>query len=126
MNPDNEDPSFHLQVSDPEDEICDWLDNNVDESTNKISAEMLGSWMRIDECAGLLSPEQGYFRFCPSNLAIEISLFKKQNGLEHVIPKSNVRDKLRSSCNPFELIGNAGFRSRITESSQSGLVDQVH
>lgn len=108
MNPDSNDPSsFHVEVLDPEKEICDWLDSNVGEKIT-LSAEMLSTWMKVDARAKLPAEQRDY-RFCPADLAIERSRFKAENGLEHVKPKSG----LPRRCNPFEWIDNAGFRSRI-------------
>lgn len=98
MDPGNK--TFFLQVRDPEEEVCDWLLNNVNENT--FSAEMLRSWMKTDKREVPVPPEPQHYQFCSPNLGIEVFL------------KTTKKAKIRGRVNPFEEIGNGGFSTRET------------
>lgn len=117
MNPDINNPSFLLQVTDPEDEVCDWLDNNI--PANEISSQMLRSWLKIDERRkpeASVPPEVRDYRFCSSDLAMELNSFELNFSDEALLKlfATNELSNIRRKYNPFEGIGKSDFRSRIT------------
>lgn len=97
----NDSSSFLLQVRDPEDEVCEWLVNNIENiPLNVLSVEKLRSYMKINERETIVAAENN--QFCSSDLSTEVDL------------KTAEKAKIRKKVNPFEAIGNCGFRSRTT------------
>lgn len=107
MESKTDDPLILMQVLDPEREVCDWLDNNVDEklSINKLSVEKLCSWMKTGK---RIQPGQAEsHQFCSPNSNMEVATFKEKNGLNNFDRKS-----ILWRCNPYDTIDRAGFKTR--------------
>lgn len=106
MDPDNIDPSYFLEVIEPEAEVFDWLDHDADENELITSAENLRSWMEVDERFVLETLD---------NLFCDPDLISKSANLKVTYEKleRKKRKPIVIRCNPFEAIGSAIFSSRV-------------